>query len=92
MQNEGLAAPGEPSLEASRVAAVKVRRLAAREQKLQIEQESCLSSRQQQHVIQVTPGLQSGKGRCRPGSCRSSPPSPPWSPMPREVLKSEAHG
>ena len=35
MQNEGLAAPGEPSLEASRVTAVKVRRLATREQNLQ---------------------------------------------------------
>ena len=35
MQNEGLAAPGEPSLEASRVTAVRVRRLASREQNLQ---------------------------------------------------------
>ena len=34
MQNEALPPPGEPALEASRVAAVKVRCLAAREQKL----------------------------------------------------------
>ena len=42
MQNEGLPPPGKPALEASRVAAVKVRCLAAREQKLQ---ESCLYCR-----------------------------------------------
>ena len=80
MQNEALPTPGEPALEASRVAAVKVRCLAAREQKLHTRKRvACIA---EQVVIQVTPGRPSGKGRRRPGSCRSSPPSPPWSPRP----------